>query len=540
MASSNERLPLSSTDRVRDINVEVASVDQLHKNALGMGSVLFACVACIAPMAAMFFNVPGMASQAGAATPLVFVLSAIGLLLLGVTIVYFARRLSSAGGFYTWVRHGLGRGPAFQAGWLMFGAYAIFEAASQAAFGGLTDLNVSTFLNVHVPGGWVFWTLLSVVVVSILAYFDVKLSIWILAPLAIAELACLLLLDLAITLKGGAAGHDLVHTFTPAGASLKGVAPGGLLGIGVAMALGIWSCIGFESGAVYGEEAKNPRRAIPVAIFSVLSLMAVLFIWTTYSATIGLGWQHAVDTLGNLSIAPQPYYTLATNYVGGWLQALMVVFVSTSTFASCIAFRNGMIRYLYAMGREQILPSSLGRTHPRWRSPWVANLVQTIFTLLVIIFLAFVIQKSNSDGSTSYALGIADGKVYTQTTGIGSYQWLAIIGTICLLIVYIMTNIAAPILARSRNEFRIGTHIVAPVLSTLALLIPLVSFVLPPVPLIGNFFTNLGFFPTPFPLNILPLFVIVWVIGGLVYSTYLSRSHPERYDRLGLILREDT
>src|SRR5579872_280258 len=98
-----------------DIDIDNANVDKLHKNAIGLPGVLYFCLAGSAPISAMLFNVPPIAGQAGAASPLVFLLSGIGLLLLGVAIVYLARRLSSAGGFYTWVRHSLGRGTAFQA-----------------------------------------------------------------------------------------------------------------------------------------------------------------------------------------------------------------------------------------------------------------------------------------------------------------------------------------------------------------------------------------------------------------------------------------
>lgn len=536
MATADESATIQVGER-KDIDVEQSGVDKLHKNAIGIWGVLFLSISCVAPMAAQFFNVPGIAGQAGASATLVFVLAMIGLLAFGVPLVYFSRRLSSTAGFYTWISHSLGKQPGFLAGWIMFGAYAIFEAAAQAAFGGLTDITVSSFLNVHVPGGWVTYSVLSVVLVWVLAYFDVKWSVWVLAPFAALEVVSLILLNLVITFKGGAAGHDLVHTLTPAGASLNGAAPGGVLGIGVAMALAVWSYIGFESAGGYGEEAKNPRRAIPTAIFSVLVLMSVIYIWTTYSATIGLGWTHAVDTLGNLAVAPGPYYQLADTFVGPWLKVLMVVLVSTSTFASCLAFHNGMARYLYAMGRELILPPLFGKTHPRWKSPLAASTVQSVFTLLVILFLALVIQKSNADGSLSYSLGIADGKVYTQTSGIGSYQWLAIIGTILLIVVYIMTNVAAPVFARRRSELGWFTHIVAPIVSTLALLIPLASFIMPPLPVIGEVFTGLGFFPTPFPLNILPLFVLAWILIGWGYSIYLARTAPERFDKVGRILR---
>lgn len=511
-------------------------VNSLHNNAIGLPGVLYFAIAGAAPIAAMFFNVPSIASQAGASTPLVFLISAIGLIMLAITIVYFSRRLSSAGGFYTWISHSLGSRAAIIAGWLMLGGYAIFEAASQAAFGGLTDNTLSTFLNVHIPGGWWTYALLGTILVSILTYFDVKWSTWALAPFMVIELGSLIIFDLVITLKGGVAGHDLVHTFTPAGSSLKGVAPGGVLGIGVAMALGVWSWVGFESGAVYGEEARNPRRAVPIALFSVIIGLAVLYVWTTYSVIIGLGWQHAGDVLGNIANAPGPYFDLATKYVGGWLVVCMLIALSAGTFSANISFHNGMVRYFYAMGRDSILPTSFGKTHPRWKSPYIASIAQSLFTILVLCFLGLVMQQTQKDGSIIYALGFADGTHWHQTNGISSYGWLAIIGTICFIIVYILTNISAPVLARRRQEFRLLTHILAPILSTVALLIPLASFILPPLPGIGAAFTALGFAPTPFPLNILPLFVLVWLLIGVGYSLYLERTDPIRYARLGKII----
>ena len=534
--ATNELVPAGGGRDGGDIDVEHASVERLHTNALGLPAVLFLCVAAIAPAASMLFNVPVMASQAGAATPLVFVLSAVGILLLGVPVVYFSRRLSSAGGFYTWVRHGLGSGAAFQVGWLMLGAYALFEAALQATVGGSLDSNLST-LGFHLPGGWVAYALILTIIVGILSYFDIKASVWVMAPFAIAEVLALVILNTAITLKGGAAGHDFVHTFTPAGATLKGVAPGGTLGIGIAMVLGILAFVGFETGGVYGEEARHPRRTIPVAIFSLLLGLAVLYIWTSYSATIGVGWQHAVDVLGNVNNAPQQYVTLAGAYVGSWLGTALVVFVVTSNAASAFAMHQAMVRYFYSMGREGILPRVFGKTHPRWKSPYIATFAQSGFTGLLILFLGMVIQHANKDGSVSYALGVASGTTWQQTSGVVSFGWLASIVTMSIILVYILTNVAAPFFAGKRHELRVFPHLIAPVASTLLLLLPLASYILPPLPGIGTFFTNLGFAPTPFPSNVLPLFVIGWVALGLIYATILARRTPERYERLGHIVR---
>jgi len=538
MASSDDAIPATESRKLTERDRESAVVDRLHANALGLPAILFVCVAAIAPAASMLFNVPVMASQAGAATPLAFVLSAIGVLLLGVPVVYFARHLSSAGGFATWVRHGLGKDAAFQVGWLMLWAYALFEAALQATVGGSLASLLSP-LGVQLPGGWVIYALILMLIVGVLSYLDVRASVWVMAPFAVAEVLALLILDAAITLKGGASGHDLLHTFTPAGAKLAGAVPGGTLGIGIAMVLGILAFVGFETGAVYGEEARHPRRTIPIAIFSLLVFLAVLYTWTSYAATIGVGWQHAGSVLGNVNIAPQQYVTLAGIYVGRWLGVALIIFVITSNFASSFAMHQAMVRYTYSMGREGILPRLLGKTHPRWKSPYLATFMQSGFTFLVILLLGLVIQRTNADGSVVYAIGVANGTTWQQTSGIVSFGWLASIVTICIILVYILTNIAAPFFAQRRSELRLFPHVIAPTVSTLLLLLPLAAYLLPALPgSLGAFFTHLGFAPTPFPANILPLFVLAWIIAGLSYAALLARHSPDRYQRVGQIRHE--
>ncbi|MGH2496393.1 MAG: APC family permease [Ktedonobacteraceae bacterium] len=541
-----------------DIDVDKSSVDKLHKNAIGLPGVLYFCLAGSAPISAMLFNVPSMASQAGAATPLVFLLSGIGLLLLGVSIVYLSRRLTSAGGFYTWVRHSLGRRTAFQAGWLMMGGYALFEASLLGAFGSYTNSSIANYAHFNTPGGWVTWALVGAVLIFSLSYFDVKWSVFAMAPFLILEVGVLVVLDLAITIHGGAAGHDFTHTFTASGASLApgtthfisttlapaskaSAAPGGILGIGVAMALGVWSWVGFEAGAVYGEEARNPRRAVPVAVFAVVAFLIFLYVWTSYSATIGYGAANAVSQFGNLVGNPTPYYPLASVYVGGFLQALMIIAISTSALACGLAFHNGMVRYLYAMGREGILGHVFGKTHPRYRSPHIAIITQSLFSVVLTLLFALVTVSVDSSGISHYGLGFG-GNGYAQVDGILPYTWLAVTGTMAFVVVYIMVNISSPVFASrfDKKSFNVFTHIIAPVLSTLILLVPLISFTMPAIPgAIGSYFTNLGFAATPFPLNILPLFVIGWIIIGMVYSFYLSSSSPERYDGMGRIIRGD-
>jgi amino acid transporter len=535
-----------------DTNVfELPGANQLEKNALRLWGLLFAVISCVAPMAAAVFNTAVMASYAGATTPLDFLIGAIGLLFLIAPISYFASRLSSTAGFYTWVAHGLGADLGFLTGWLVFGAYSIFEAAAQAAFGGLMDVNLSTFFNINIPGGygWVIYAVASVILVGALGYFGVQNSIRIMAVFSSLEILGLLVFDLVVTAHGGKSGQDFVHTFTPAGADanlIHGIVPGGIIGMGIALTLVVFSNIGFESASGYGEESRRPHLFIPVAMFGVLALTTVLYIWTAYSQTIGVGVSNAGTVLGNVIQAPGPFYGLAQTHIGYWFEVAIAVLLTTSTWASCLAFHNVAARYLFGMAREDQIPffsAQLGKTQSRTKSPWVASLVQSVITLAFIVFLSFVVTKTLKNGTPIYALGIAGGD-YTPAGGIGTYGWLATIGTMTLIVVYILTAIAAPFYTRRRErelgdrELNWFTHLVAPIVGIIVMLLPLLSLFLPFFGL-GGLLTNIGFAPSPFPINILPAFFFIWLVaGGLALFLYI-RPSPERYKKIGRFVRVD-
>lgn len=550
VTTGNEPSFAEAAIREGDVDVSSAlSSSQLRGNVLPLWGLLFAVVSCVAPMAAAVFNTAVMASYAGATVPLDFLIGAVGLLFLIAPISYFASRLSSTAGFYTWVAHGLGPDAGFLTGWLVFGAYAIFEAASQAAFGGLMDVNLSTFFGVTIPGGygWVIYAVASVLLVGVLGYFGVQASVRIMAVFSSLEILGLLIFNVFVTAHGGKSGQDFIHTFTPAGADaslIHGIVPGGIIGMGIALTLVVFSNIGFESASGYGEESQRPHRFIPLAMFCVLLVTAVLYIWTAYSQTIGVGVSNAGSVLGNVAQAPGPFYALAQTHVGYWFEVAVGILLTTSTWASCLAFHNVAARYLFGMAREDQIPffsGALGKTQPRTKSPWVASLVQTGINLICIIFLTFVVTQTLKDGTQVYALGIASGP-YTPAGGIGTYGWLATIGTMTLIVVYCLTAIAAPFYAQRRQrelgdrEFHWFTHVVAPIVGIFVMLLPLLSLFLPFFGL-GGILTNIGFAPSPFPVNILPGFFFFWLIVGILVLFFYIRRSPERYAKIGHLIR---
>src|ERR1019366_1858610 len=68
---------------------------------------------------------------------------------------------------------------------------------------------------------------------------------------------------------------------------------------------------------------------------------------------------------------------------------------------SC-SFHNTTARYFYSLGREGLLPSALGRTHHKFKSPHIASIVQSVIAAIIIIILFALLTGSNDPASQAY------------------------------------------------------------------------------------------------------------------------------------------
>jgi amino acid transporter len=82
---------------------------RLADQALGLPSVLFCIVTGAAPLTAMLFNVPVAVQGGGYAAPAAFLIATVALTIFSVGYIAMSRRVTSAGGFYTFISRGLGR-----------------------------------------------------------------------------------------------------------------------------------------------------------------------------------------------------------------------------------------------------------------------------------------------------------------------------------------------------------------------------------------------------------------------------------------------
>jgi amino acid transporter len=339
--------------------------------------IVFLVVAAAAPMAAMVGVVPlQFALGNGAGTPGAFVLAGAILLCFGVGYAAMSRRITNTGGFYTFISRGLGRPPAVAGALVAVIAYNAVAVQLVGGFGYFARLVVQQQTGLTMP--WEVYAGVAVLAAAVLGYRQIDVSARVLGTLMVAEISILLILDLAVIRRQGTAALP-VTSFDPH-TVLSG-------GFGLSMLFAFGAFVGFESAALYGEEARDPTRSIPTATYAALILITVFYGFTTWTAVGGLGPAQvrsvAGEQLGNL------FFALNDRYVGPAMTTAMSVLLCGSLFASLLALHNAGSRYLYALGRERLLPGWLGHLNPRHGAPSRASLVQTaVNTLVPAVFAA--------------------------------------------------------------------------------------------------------------------------------------------------------
>jgi amino acid transporter len=153
--------------------------------------------------------------------------------------------------------------------------------------------------------------------------------------------------------------------------------------------LNLWASIAFafaglELSSTMGEETANPRRDLPrsilisaplVAIAYVLGTLAVLWLVPNGDLNIVSGFLQAI-TAGSVAISP----TLV------WVAPMAAALYTISNVATVGAWLSGPARVAFAIGLDRYFPPAFGKVHPKWRTPYVAILVQaslaTVFLLI--------------------------------------------------------------------------------------------------------------------------------------------------------------
>jgi amino acid transporter len=356
-----------------------AGANQLRKNSLGVSAVTFLVISAAAPLTAVAGGVPiSMLLGNGAGIAGSFLIATLILIAFAVGYVAMARHISSAGGFYAFAARGLG-GKVGGASALI--AILSYNAMQIGILGLLGAASAGTFAAIGLDLPWWVWSFIGIAFCAVLGYRQVDLSAKILMALVLLEYIIVLIVDVAIFVKGGDSGLSMAPF------SWSQIMSG-------SPAIGILFCfaafIGFEATTIYSEEARDPHTTVPKATYLSVVLIGVFYMVTAWLMANGAGVEKLVPTLQSLADPTTFLFELAGRYVGGPVPTIMGFLFVSSLFAGVLAFHNGVARYKYVAGREGILPASVGVTHNVFQSPHVGSIIQTVLAIIVVGFFAFM------------------------------------------------------------------------------------------------------------------------------------------------------
>jgi amino acid transporter len=287
------------------------------------------------------------------------------------------------------------------------------------------------------------------------------------------------------------------------GLPLTSLSPGGLFGhsgVGALLVTALLGYVGFEAAAVFSEEARAPGRTVPVAVYTSLALIGAAYALSSWAMSVHYGDDQVAAVAAQQG--PGMLFTMASPAV---TEVATVLFM-TSLFAAMISFHNAVARYMFALGRERVLPGALARTEPRTGAPRVASLSQSAFGLAVIVL---------------YALAGWDPMVRL-------FFWLGTTGAFGVLCLLAVTSIAViRFFARDPRGEPAWRRLVAPALATLALLAMVWSG-------LANYATLLGVPPGSTEAWVLPALFAVAGVAGILYGLWLRSSRPDVYQGIGL------
>ena len=467
---------------------------RLARRHLSTTALVFMIIAASAPLTVLAGGVPTSFAVSGLlGVPMGYLI--LGLILAVFAIGYGAMsgHVQNAGAFYAYVAEGLGNRQGIAAAILALVSYNMMQVGLYGLFGFSLATLLTGLAGITVP--WWLAALAGWVIVGVLGVNSVDLSAKVLGVLVAFEflvVGVVSVLALVAAPEGiGLQTLDPQNFFTP--------------GIGVLLAFGIAAFMGFESGAIYSEETKNPRKTVARATYIAVAVIAVFYMFSSWAFSVGVGASNIVSS--SQELGPDLVFVWLAERSTLLADVANVLFI-TSLLAALVAFHNGAARYFFALGRTGVLPRKLGLTSPRSGAPFAGSLAQSCVAIVVIVV---------------FAIAGADSPLGDLFPVLTLFTWLTNAAAFGLVFLLAVTSIAVVAwFSRNHHGHGVGARVVAPVLSALGLLTVAALILV-------NFDLMIGA-EGPSPLVvIMPGIIIGSGVVGLIWGEVLRRTRPDVY-----------
>lgn len=381
---SLEQLMSQSEDSTKGLKRSLGAANLI---ALGIGAIIGA---------GLFVRTAWAASEAaGPAVTLSFVVAAVGCGFAGLCYAEFASMIPIAGSAYTYAYATLGEFLAWVIGWALILEYALASATVSIAWseylnnllgGSIPYQLCHSPFETSVDGIQGIINLPAVGILVILTLLLIKGT----QESAIVN-AIIVFLKVSIVLIFIAVGWEFINPAnhvpyfipegTPGHESFRQHGFGGVLG---GAAIVFFAFIGFDAVSTAAQEAKNPKRDMPIGILGSLVFCTILYVLFSYVLTGVAPWTDFAVAGKEASVA----YAIQ-HYMPGyeWLATLISVAILAGFSSVILVMLMGQSRVFYSMANDGLMPKVFSELHPKWRTPYKSNMILFVF---VGLFSAFV------------------------------------------------------------------------------------------------------------------------------------------------------
>jgi APA family basic amino acid/polyamine antiporter len=336
---------------------------------LGIGAIVGASILTAAGVSA--------STHAGPALVYSFILAAIGCALAGFCYSEFAAAIPIAGSAYSYAYATLGELPAWIVGWALILEYTV-AAATVAVSWSAAVASILADFNFRIPRAPGAANLIAVVIVVAVS------AILILGARESAQLnTAMVFIRVAVVVLFIVAGYFYIDKanytpFVPPNATGE-FGAFGWTGVLAATGQVFFAYIGFDVVSTAAQEAKNPKRDMPIGILGSLAICTVLYI--LYSIVLT-----GVVNYKDLNVAAPVALTVDRMIGAPWLGKLMTLGSVLGLTSVILVMLFGQSRVFYSMSRDGLLPKAFSDVHPKFHTPWRSNLMLMLFVSLLAAF----------------------------------------------------------------------------------------------------------------------------------------------------------
>ena len=294
---------------------------------------------------------------------------------LALSVIELSSRYPEEGGLYVWSKLAFGEFGGFLAAWIYWTSnLPYFPAVLYFAGANLLYMRGSRFSYLaNEPRFYVIFSIVCLTIITLMNVAGLDVGKWLHNIGAVA-----MWLPAMIIISMGLIAWNRVGSATSF--NTRAMIPSAHLKDMIFWSSLIFAFGGCETASFMGEEIKNPRRIIPFALFTAGLVVTFCYVLGTVGVLLAL----PADQVNNLQGLIQAI-TRTANRIGlFWVIPVAAFFIALSNLGAASAYLAAVARLPFVAGLDRLLPAAFGKLHPRWKTPYIALILQAVIGVLFV------------------------------------------------------------------------------------------------------------------------------------------------------------